>query len=230
MEVIRKNKIIWEVKSEIGYLKLSNPPQNQMDDIFFNELRELIYNQIDKSHVKAIIVSGTERHFSAGADLNGLIRTLGSDSKKENIDLLQSNYQLFRYFSKLSKPVIAAIRGVCLGSALELALHCHFRLCSPDSILGLPESTFDLIPGIGGIPSMMGLAGKSKTIELVLKGSTFNAQDALDWDIVDAIFPKDQLLDKAIELALSASENYRKYNKKEYLFNFLPSRPEGQIN
>ena len=114
-------------------------------------------------------------------------------------------------------PVIAAIKGVCIGSALELALHCHFRLCSENTILGLPESTFGLMPGVGGIPKLMDLAGKAKTIELVLNGITFNPEDALKWNIVDAVYPKKNLMDKAIELAKLASKNYRKYNKKDYL-------------
>ena len=96
-------------------------------------------------------------------------------------------------------------------------MHCHFRLCSNDAIFSLPESSFGLIPGLGGIPRLRLLAGKAKAIELVLKGNTFNAADAVKWNIVDAVYPKKTLMDEAIQLAKRSMNNYRKYNKKDYL-------------
>ncbi|MEE4259487.1 MAG: enoyl-CoA hydratase/isomerase family protein, partial [Bacteroidales bacterium] len=119
--------------------------------------------------------------------------------------------------NQLKIPVIAVVKGVCIGSGLELALHCHFRLCAEDAILGLPESSFGLIPGLGGISKLMELSGKAKAIELVLKGNHFNASDALKWHVVDAVYHKKVLIDKAIQLARLSADNYRKYNKSDYL-------------
>lgn len=215
MEVVKRNKITWEVRDEIGFVHFIDPPENRMDAIFFHELKELTTEIIPKFEVKAILISGYQRHFSAGADLDDLIKMINIE--KNDSDTLLANYQSFRFFWELKIPVIATIKGVCIGSAMELALFCHFRICSEDAIFGLPESTFGLMPGVGGIPKTMVLAGKAKTIELVLKGNTFNAKDALNWNIVDAVFSKKTLMEKAIQLAELSLDNYRKYNKPAYL-------------
>ena len=113
---------------------------------------------------------------------------------------MDDNLKSFMYFDRLAVPVAAAIRGVCLGSALELALFCRVRVCGAGSVLGLPETTFGLIPGCGGIQKMNALAGKRRTLELVLSGATFDAGDALRWNIVDAVVPRADVVDEAIRL------------------------------
>ncbi|NOX86805.1 MAG: enoyl-CoA hydratase/isomerase family protein, partial [Chlorobi bacterium] len=181
-----KRKISWEVRKGVGYLTFTDPPENLMDSLFFRELYQLSTRIIPKSKVSAIIVSGSGRHFSAGADLNELFKEIQTPN---GTDVLISNYNSFRYLEDLNIPVIAAIRGVCIGSGLELAMHCHFRLCATDALLGLPETGFGLIPGAGGINKMISLAGKSKAVELILKGSNFVADEALEMHIADAVFP-----------------------------------------
>ncbi len=217
MEVRAKNKISWDIRDKIGYLHLIDPPENLMDSAFFDELHDLTSRAIPGSKPSAIIISGSGRHFSAGADLDDLMRMIKDEQKEEGSDTLLSNYQAFNFFHELNIPVIAAINGVCIGSALELVMHSHFRLCSEGAILGLPESTYGLMPGMGGIPRLLELAGKAKTMELVLRGNTVNTTDALKWNIVDAIYPKRALSSKAEQLAKLASINYRKYKKTDYL-------------
>ncbi len=214
-EVLSTKKISWEVRDSIGYLTFTDTPENRMDSLFFQELETLTTEVIPQSKIMAIIISGSGRHFSSGANLDDLFHEIENEKNESNI--LLSNYRSLKFINDLDIPVIAAIKGVCIGSALELALHCHFRLCATDTILGLPESGFGLIPGLGGIPKLQQLAGKAKAIELVLKGNTFNASDAFEWHIVDAIYPKKVLITKAEELAKLASVNYRKYNRKDYL-------------
>lgn len=209
------DKVIhWEVKEGNGFLTLCNPPENKMDSRFFEELEQLTSSTIPQSDYKAIIISGQSRHFSSGADLEDLLESI---NQQDRSNILASNLKAFNFFSDLKVPVIAAVSGVCLGSGSELALHCHFRLCAENTILGLPETTFGLMPGLGGIQKLMRLAGKAKTIELIAKGNHFNAHDALNWGIVDAVYPKKEFMDKAILLANMASVDYRKYRKNEYL-------------
>jgi enoyl-CoA hydratase/carnithine racemase len=210
-------KMAWEIRENIGYLSFIDSPENRMNTLFFEELHTLTTDIIPTSNVIAIIISGSGRHFSSGANLDDLLDLIHSENNGSNSKILQSNYQSFQFFHELNIPVIAAIKGVCLGSALELALFCHIRICSHDAILGLPESGFGLLPGLGGIHNLMKLSGKAKAIELVLKGNTFNTSDALDWHIVDAVYPKKSLMNKAEQLAKLASANYRKYNKTDYL-------------
>lgn len=212
-DIFTGKKISWEVRNEIGYLSLVDPPENRMDSVFFEEFDAFVNKVIPESAAIAIIISGISRHFSSGAELEDLFRII----KQEKSDALISNFEMFHAVDQLKIPVIAAIKGVCIGSGLELALHCHFRLCSEDAILGLPESSFGLIPGLGGISKLMEFSGKAKAIELVLKGNHINASDALKWHVVDAVYHRKILIDKAIQLALLSAENYRKYNKSNYL-------------
>lgn len=219
METSTGNKISWETKNGVGYLTFTDLPENRMDSLFFDELKVLTENIIPQNMPEAIIIHGMGRHFSSGANLDELIEII-----KENdggTEALQSNYHSFQFFEGLKIPVIAVIRGVCIGSGLELALHCHFRMCSQDALLGLPESTFGLMPGAGGIPKMLEIAGKARTIEMAIRGNTFNAEDAFNWGVVDFVFSKNEIIGKAELLAELASTNYRKYNKKEYVSNLL---------
>ena len=207
------NKLKWEVLDSIGYIHLVDPPENRMNAVFFKELDKIINDFVPKSDHSAIIVSGVGRHFSSGAELEDLFKVV----KEKKMDLLIDNYTLLKKLNELHVPVIAAIKGVCIGAAFELALHCHFRLCAEDAILGLPESSFGIIPGLDGISKMLVHAGKAKTMELVLSGQHFNASDAFKWQLADRVFPKKMLFEKAIELAKVSAGNYRKYNKEDYL-------------
>ena len=94
-------------------------------------------------------------------------------------------------------------------------MFCHFRISAEGAVLGLPESTYGLIPGIGGIQNLGALAGQAKAIELVLKGNTFSAEQALNWKIVDCIVPKKELMEVAIKLAGLSAPGYRNYLKKD---------------
>ena len=213
-----KPKIVWEIQENIGFVLLADEPENKMDTRFFRELHELTVKTIPAAKVAAVIITGKGRHFSSGADLEDLRKTIRNE--QEEHDFLMNNYRSFRFFDDLHIPVVAAIKGVCLGSGLELALHGHFRLCAEGALLGLPETTFNLIPGAGGVQKMAQLAGKANALELILRGNSFSAEEALKWHIVDAIFPKKVLIENAVQLAKRAAEDYRKYNKEDYLREF----------
>jgi len=213
----------WSIQENIGYLTINQPPANAMSLLFFGELDKLTKEIISTGDLKGIIISGKGRHFSSGADLKELSESINEALKltKDNFvpapEFMQRNFENFKFFNDLRIPVIAAIKGVCIGSAFELALFCHFRLCATNALIGLPESTFGLIPGLGGIQKVRELSGKVKAMELVFRGNTLNAHEALKVDIIDRIYAKDQLLSAAKELISIATTNYRRYNKKDYL-------------
>jgi enoyl-CoA hydratase/carnithine racemase len=103
--------------------------------------------------------------------------------------LILSN-SLFTRIARSKKPTVAAIQGACLGGGLELALACHFRLCSDRARLGLPEVWIKLVPGLGGVYRLHQLVGKSKTLELVALGDLISSEEALRLNIVNRVFPK----------------------------------------
>ena len=120
--------------------------------------------------LKAIIISSRGRHFSSGANLEELLEMVAADGertdkiKKDGLRTTsERNYRSFLFFEQTEIPVIAAIRGVCIGSAFELALFAHFRFCGEDAVFGLPETTYNLIPGLGGIRKIVSLCGQAKS-------------------------------------------------------------------
>ncbi len=135
--------------------------------------------------------------------------------------MLLGNLKSFRFFDELEIPVVAAIRGVCLGSALELALFCHCRICGEGSVLGLPESTFGLLPGCGGIQKMEILAGLPRAMELILSGSTFTPEDALRWHVIDCIVPKENTIDEAVNFIRAVGNGYSRARAGSYIFKHL---------
>ncbi|MFH1296145.1 MAG: enoyl-CoA hydratase/isomerase family protein [Bacteroidota bacterium] len=210
--------IEWKVLGRVGHLTMNQPPSNKMTVEFFNEMTSLKKVIVGSTNLKAIIISGKGRHFSSGADLDELLREISRHKNAESF--LKSNYSALHYFETLPLPVISAIRGVCLGSALELALFTHFRFCGDEAVFGLPETTFNLIPGIGGIQRFANLAGRAQALDYILTGRTFDAKTALNLGIVDAVWPKKELVERAVAFATQLPERYEKGMRKVYVSRY----------
>ncbi len=227
MEGSSYKTIRWNRTGGIGTLILNDPPSNAMTTRFFTELAQWADSLRSNPLPEGLIIRGAGRHFSSGADLEDLLsavgdtagpgRTAGTKSQQ----YLLGNYRPFMMLEELSIPVMAVIRGVCIGSAFEMALHCHFRFCSEDSVFGLPESTFTLMPGLGGIRKIAGLAGPATAMERSLRGNTFGAREAMDLGLVDRILPKKELDLTAVSFILHAAKNYHRAKKPLYLKRYF---------
>ena len=224
MRIRDYHTILFEFSDGIGHIILNSPPSNMMTVGFFSELGNLVGEMKEMNDLKAIIISGKGRHFSAGAQLDELIGLVDEEISPEcgltsgNLfDFLNMNLETFLYFDKVNIPVISAIRGVCIGSALEFALFSHYRFCGEDSVFGLPETTFSLLPGIGGISKTVSLSGRSKALEIVLRGNIFPAEEALRLNLVDKIIPKKHVVSSAIEFAGAIMEDYTRGKEKLYV-------------
>lgn len=220
------SSIRWSITDHIGELILNRPPSNEMDAVFFEEMDRLLPVATTRKDLEGIIVSGAGRHFSSGVVLDELLKRIAvsdfsDDPGGEKDHFLLNNYRSFLRLKATPIPVVAAIRGVCIGSAFELTLLCHFRICTPDAVFGLPETSFNLIPGLGGIRQMKDLAGNARAIELILHGSTFSAEEALALNLVDAIVPKNELHETAASFIRKISENYRREKRPLYLTRYL---------
>lgn len=220
------SSIRWSATNHIGELILNRPPSNEMNAAFFEEMDRLLPMATTRKDLQGIIVSGAGRHFSSGVALDELLKSIAEsgfpdDPGSEKDHFLLNNYRSLLRLKATPIPVVAAIRGVCLGSAFELALLCHFRICTPDAVFGLPETTYNLIPGLGGIWQMRDLAGKAHAIELILHGNTFCAEEALALNLVDAIVPKNELHETAASFIREISENYRREKRPLYLTRYL---------
>jgi enoyl-CoA hydratase/carnithine racemase len=177
------------VENHILTLSINNPPHNYLPGRFFTELDEG-YRQMTGDDIHAVIITGTPKVFSKGADIREFMENQGVITE----ELIVYGNEVFNRIERLDKPVIAAISGACLGGGFELALCCNFRLCSERSLLGLPEVSIGVIPGLGGIQRLSRLTGQAKALELILLGDIFPAQKALSLNIVSRVFPKDNFM------------------------------------
>jgi len=196
--------ISWKIENDIGHLVLNQPPANTMTRYFFDELNHLTLEIIRRSEIKALVIYGNGRHFSAGADhydLSARIReNLPEDYPASLPAFLKETVQSFHYIDTFQVPTIAAIRGTCFGSALELALCCKYRICAEGTVLGFPESSFGLMPGCGGSVKLPGIAGRSKAIELIISGRNFSAAEAYQWGIVHKVVHRKVLLEETMKI------------------------------
>ncbi len=227
MDCTRFEKISWQVSDGVGHMILNDPPTNKMSLKFFTSLHNLVTQVIPNSNVKAIIIYGNGRHFSSGADLEDLLSEVACETKRnEDGDivhyprLLTDISKAFCFIERLSIPVIAAMRGVCIGSAFELALCCHMRICARGALLGLPESTFDLMPGCGGTQRLPALIGQGRAMRYILQGRNVTAEEAYRLGIVDMITSKKNILTCATQFAKQVADGYQKENIKHYVNQF----------
>jgi enoyl-CoA hydratase len=209
--------LAWEVEEGIGNLILNRPPSNEMSIAFFDEMHALIPGIRDHQGLRGIIVTGAGRHFSSGAALDELLADISGNGGER----LLRNARTMSFFEDTEIPVVAAIRGVCIGSAFEFALLCHYRVCSEDAVFGLPESTFNLLPGLGGIRRITRLAGKATALELALRGRTFGAAEALEMGLVDRIVPKRDIHDVSVSLIDAIATDYKKEKRSVYIYRYL---------
>lgn len=219
----------FEVRENIGYIILNSPPANSMTKNFFNKFYKIVkeVKRKEGSTLKGIIITGVGRHFSSGANLDELFEIVGNEIKNRFLikksSFLTKNNKTFLILDKLKIPLLAAIKGVCLGSAFELALFCHARIAAANSVLGFPETQFNIIPGLGGNYKISHLLKFSKALELILRAETFSVEEALKLNLVDKIVRKEELLELSHSIVkfLSGIKNYNKNNIKIYLSHYF---------
>ncbi len=181
------------------HLRLIAPPENRTDSQFFKEL-DVFLNHLDtEENVNGLVISNEGRHFSSGANISELIQILGKgEAQEQQVARLHSN--LFNRLKKKPFPVVCTIRGCCLGSGLELALACHYRIASNKALLGLPETGYQLMPGCGGTVNLPQLVGIGNSIEMILGGNNLLAEDAVKIGLVDMVVNKADLLPTALKI------------------------------
>jgi len=142
-------KAEFSMTGAIGRLGFSHPPHNTLVDPVFLDAA-FLDRCMGESALKGIILVGEGRHFSGGADREALDDAIndpltGPDALARRLD---EGKQILERISLAPVPIVAAIRGQCLGAGLEIALACHFRVATPGAMFGFPESTLGLLPGM----------------------------------------------------------------------------------
>lgn len=181
---------IWERTGGIGVLSLYSSHENYLDDPEFIKL-ELLEKIFSDPGLKGVIIKGSGRHFSAGADMDKLKQLAKDESIL--IKKISAGKRLIRFIENAQVPVIAEIKGVCLGGGLEIALACHIRICSDNALFAFPETNYGIMPGLGGTITLSKLIGAGRSAEIILSGDIVDAQKAQELKLVDYIVPSKEL-------------------------------------
>jgi enoyl-CoA hydratase len=198
--------VIIEKENKIATLTINRPQSlNALNKQTIQELSDAFESLKTDKEVRAIVLTGSgEKSFVAGADIKEF-----SDFNQEKAEELAKSGQdsLFNKIENMNKPVIAAINGFALGGGLELAMSCHIRYASDNAKLGLPEVTLGLIPGYGGTQRLPKLVGKGMANEMIFSAKMITAQKAKEIALVNEVYPQEELLLKAKELANTIAKN-----------------------
>ena len=189
----RPARLALEREGEIARLVLDAPPRNEMDHGFFRDFAALVAT-LPGLPVRGLVVHGAGRHFSSGADVDALKADVAGARQERAAAALLEATAGFQTLHDLPYPTVAAVGGCCLGSGLELALACRWRVAAANAVFALPETTFGLMPGCGGTVRLPALVGRGRAVELLLSGRIVDAAEALAIGLVDALVDRRELL------------------------------------
>ena len=194
----------YEVQGAVAILTINRPEAlNALNSQVLSDLDEAITKVEADDGVHAVILTGAGRSFVAGADICEMKSFSARDGKKFGVH----GGGVFLRLENLSKPVIAAVNGFALGGGCELAMSCDIRLASEKAKFGQPEVGLGITPGFGGTQRLPRIVGISKAMELILTAKVINAAEAERIGLVSAVYPPEELMDKAMELANAICAN-----------------------
>jgi enoyl-CoA hydratase len=188
--------VLLERRGRVALVQLNRPKAlNALNSQLMTEVTQLLAELDTDPGVGAIVLTGSERAFAAGAD----IKEMQSQSFAEVFtgDL----FSPWDSLSRLRTPLIAAVAGYALGGGCELAMLCDVLLAADTAVFGQPEVKLGVIPGIGGSQRLTRAVGKAKAMEMCLTGRTMDAAEAERAGLVSRIVPADQLVDEAWAVA-----------------------------
>ncbi len=187
------------IDDAVAYLTLNGPPKNEMDSTFFRALAALWRRDPASLPVTGMVVQGAGRHFSSGADVPEIEAMAASDDRRV-ATLLEHNIESLLALGRLPFPVVAVVRGVCLGAGMELALACRHRVAEKNAVFSLPEVTYDIMPGCGGTVRLPRLVGTARAVEIILTGRTVPAEEALEIGLVDRLTARGRGVEAALKI------------------------------
>lgn len=205
----------------VGVIVMDVPGEkmNTLKTAFAAEIRQIIREATANPHLAGLVLlSGKPDSFIAGADI-AMIAECRTAQEAEA--LAQQGQKVMAELAALPVPVVAAIHGACLGGGLELALACHYRICTLDdkTQLGLPEVKLGLLPGSGGTQRLPRLIGASAALDMILTGKTLRPRQALACGLVDEAVPPSLLLETAVKRVLKARDSRKPLPLRERLLN-----------
>ncbi|TFJ93949.1 enoyl-CoA hydratase [Lentibacillus salicampi] len=190
--------LAYEVTGHVGVLTIQSPPANALSTNLLIDLGNRLDEIETDNNVKAIVLKGNGKFFSAGADIKEFT-ALQKASDYESLS--EKGQQLFSRIEHYPVPVIAAVHGAALGGGLELAMACHIRITAKNAKLGLPELTLGIIPGFAGTQRLPHYVGTAKAYEMILTGQPITGKEAEAAGLANQAVQDENVFDRAFELA-----------------------------
>ncbi|GAN82121.1 enoyl-CoA hydratase [Acidocella aminolytica 101 = DSM 11237] len=189
--------VLTRIEGRVGLITLNRPAQmNALNNALMDQLGSALLAFDNDPDVGAIIVTGNEKAFAAGADISEMADMTCARAMSENF--ITRNWEMLR---QVRKPVIAAVGGVALGGGCELALTCDIVIAAASARFGLPEIKLALLPGAGGTQRMAHAIGKAKAMDMCLSARMLDAAEAERYGLVSRVVPDAALLEQALALA-----------------------------
>src|SRR5271165_6857895 len=188
--------IIVETHGKVGLIRLNRPQAlNALSSPLIEDLNAALEAFEADPEIGAIVLTGSEKAFAAGADIREM-------QDKSFADVFLGDFiSRWENVSKTRKPVIAAVAGFALGGGCELAMMCDFILAADTAKFGQPEIKLGVMPGAGGTQRLTRAVGKSRAMEMILTGEPITAQEAHAAGLVSRVVPVEVCLDEAKTLA-----------------------------
>jgi len=188
--------IIVETHGSVGLIRLNRPRAlNALNSALIQELNAVLVAFENDPAIGALVLTGSDKAFAAGADIKELQSLTYMDA------YLSDSIRSWERLSFFRKPAIAAVAGFALGGGCELAMMCDFILAAENAKFGQPEVKLGILPGAGGTQRLARFVGKAKAMEMCLTGRMMDAQEAERSGLVSRIVPAERLVDEAMATA-----------------------------
>ncbi len=185
----------------VALIRINRPKElNALNLELMQELKNCLKELDDDDSVRAIVITGNEKAFAAGADIKQM-------AGKNAIDMLKiDQFSTWDQIKKTKKPIIGAVSGFALGGGCELSMLCDMIIASETARFGQPEIKIGVMPGAGGTQRLTKALGKARAMELVLTGDFLSAEEAHQRGLVNKVVPVEFYLEEALNLAQKISQ------------------------
>jgi enoyl-CoA hydratase len=196
------SNILVETRGKVGLITLNRPKQlNALNDDLMNELGAALTAFDQDEAIGAMVVTGSEKAFAAGADIGAMATWSYMDVYKS--EYITRNWETLK---RIRKPVIAAVAGYALGGGCELAMMCDILIAADNAKFGQPEIRLGIIPGAGGTQRLPRAVGKAKAMDLALTARMMDVAEAERAGLVSRIVPADKLIEEAVGAAQTIAD------------------------
>lgn len=185
-----------ETRGRVGVITLNRPKAlNALNTDVLKDVLGAAQAFDANGKVGAMILTGSEKAFAAGADIKEMLPKSYVDAYMEDF------FGGWETFTRVRKPIIAAVSGYALGGGCELAMMCDFIIAADNAKFGQPEITLGVMPGMGGSQRLTRFVGKSKAMDMCLTGRMMDAEEAERCGLVSRVFPAGELMEETLKIA-----------------------------